>query len=207
MRGNLNDTRIYRVSDCISFRKTSEPFGGLSNMAPGYKIWINNTEILTGEALYQSCRFPENPEIQSEIFKQHSPMCAKEISRKYMYLTRNNWETDRIKIMKWVLRVKLIYNWYTFGDLLKSTGTKAIVEYSNKDTFWGAKLIGDKFEGTNALGRLLMELREQYMKIASKTVITISPPSIKNFKIEGEQIPPITINVSSQEEGINRRLW
>ena len=205
--GGSMDIRLYDVEECISFRKTSERFGGLSNMAPGYLIRLNGIEILTSEALYQSCRFPNHPKIQQEIFRQHSPMYAKSISKKYLHLTRLHWEVDRIKIMRWALRMKLVNNWYTFGALLKSTKPKIIVEHSNKDDFWGAKLVDYHFEGTNALGRLLMELREQYLAIEHKTLITIQPPKIKDFKILGEIVTPVTVDVSHQLYGLNERLW
>lgn len=206
MHGDTN-RRIYNTEECISFRKTSEQFGGLSNMAPGYRIKLYDVDILTSEALYQSCRFPDNPEIQQEIFRQRSPMYAKDISKKYQHLTRSKWETDRIKIMRFALQMKLLNNWYTFGPLLKLTGSKAIVENSNKDIFWGAKLIDGHFEGTNALGRLLMELRERYIAFEDKRIITVRPPNIENFKILKKIITPITIDVSLQRYEINETLW
>ena len=119
----------------------------------------------------------------------------------------SKWETDRIQIMRWALRMKLINNWYTFGDLLKSTGKKIIVEDSTKDTFWGAQLVDNSFKGTNALGRLLMELREQYLEIEHKTFITLQPPQVSNFKILDNEITAIGLNVSIQLDGTNERLW
>lgn len=203
----VKHTRTYNVEDCISFRKTAEGFGGLSNMAPGYKIQISNVEFLTSEALYQACRFPNYPEIQQEIIKQHSPMYAKNISKKYAYLTRQNWEIERVKIMRWTLRMKLVNNWYTFGELLKSTSGKMIVENSHKDTFWGAQRKDNSFVGVNALGRLLMELREQYTKIENKTLITVVPPKLENFSIMGIEIGLINIDVSEQLYGRNEKMW
>ena len=69
--------RIYRRAECIVFRKTKEPFGGLSNMASGYPIKIGGFRILTSEALYQACRFPHMREVQRLIIGQRSPMTAK----------------------------------------------------------------------------------------------------------------------------------
>ena len=81
--------KIYIIKDCAVFRKTHEKNGGLSNMAAGYPVYFNGTQIRTSEALYQACRFPDYPDIQKEIINQKSPMTAKDISRKYNYLTRN----------------------------------------------------------------------------------------------------------------------
>ncbi len=87
--------------------------------------------------------------------------------------------------MKWVLQIKLSQNIDTFGKLLLDTGNLPIVEESHKDTFWGAKKINDKLEGLNILGRLLMELREDYKKYSFET---IRPLKIKNFFLYGRPI-------------------
>lgn len=202
-----NQFRKYEVTECISFRKTSEAFGGLSNMAPGFTIKINNQQILTSEALYQACRFPNNPDIQKMIIEQRSPMIAKDISKKYNELTRSDWDNQRIKIMRWCLRAKLVYNWFTFGELLEATDGKNIVEDSGKDLFWGAKRKEDIFEGVNALGRLLMQLREQYIKLKDNETILLEPLNIPDFKFMGDPIKQIVVNVNEQLIGRNETLF
>ena len=59
--------RNYNAKEAIVFRKTTEPFGGLSNMASGYALYINELIIPSSEHLYQAMRYPTNPEIQFEI--------------------------------------------------------------------------------------------------------------------------------------------
>lgn len=132
-----NASRTYDVKNCIAFRKTNEIFGGLSNMAPGFPITLSGVQFLTSEALYQVCRFPKYPDIQYDIIAQRSPMHAKSISRHYDHLSRKDWEDVRLPVMKWALRAKLICNWEKFGDILKATGDKVIVEDSDWDLFWG----------------------------------------------------------------------
>ena len=129
------ETRIYKFNECISFRKTTEKYGGLSNMASGYPIVVNGIYIKSSEALYQAMRFPHLPEVQMIIINESSPMTAKMKSKKYRSQTREDWEQIKIVIMKWVLRVKLIQNKETFGRLLLETGSKTIVEESTKDNF------------------------------------------------------------------------
>ena len=182
------DVRTYLAKDCIAFRKTNEAFGGLSNMAPGFPIEILGTKILTAEALYQACRFPGHPALQHDIIAQHSPMCAKDLSRRYQYLTRPDWEGVRVKIMKWSLRAKLLCNWDKFGELLKSTGTKIIVEDSSRDLFWGAARKGLTYTGVNALGRLLMELRGQYLELERRDHVQLLPLNIPDFLLLGQLI-------------------
>ncbi|MDP2452491.1 MULTISPECIES: hypothetical protein [unclassified Kaistella] len=51
--------REYQKSNSITFAKTDGRFGGLSNMAPGYPLFINEVNIQSVEILYQACRFPD----------------------------------------------------------------------------------------------------------------------------------------------------
>lgn len=153
--------RIYKSKEVITFSKTSDSYGGLSNMAPGYSLFVNQTVISNSEILYQACRFPLFPQIQEELISQSNPMEAKKISRKYIQYTRQDWEVVKFDIMRWCLQVKLLQNHEKFSALLLSTFPKPIVEYSTKDPIWGATPIdAETLKGKNALGRLLMELRE-----------------------------------------------
>jgi len=180
--------RKYNKKDVATFRSTKEVFGGLSNMASGYTIFVNGVMILSSEALYQACRFPDYPEIQNEIIKQRSPMTAKMISRKHKDKTRPDWEDVKINIMRWALKVKLSQNWDLFSKVLLQTKNKPIVEYTRKDKIWGATDIGNgTLEGVNALGRLLMELREKHVK-PNQYFQCVSPLDIPNFSLYGNEI-------------------
>ena len=180
----MNGYRIYNLNDenIISFRKTKEKWGGLSNMAYGYPILINNVLIYSSEALYQSMKFTNYSEIQKEIITPKSPMHAKMIAKKYKKYIREDWDLIKVKVMRWVLLIKLMFNYNSFGELLKKTNNKIIVELSHKDKFWGTVLV-DKYknisEGQNILGRLLMEIRE---KTLSNKFDCVPSPSISNFK-------------------------
>jgi ribA/ribD-fused uncharacterized protein len=156
--------RTYNSSDVIAFKSTKEEFGGLSNMAPGYSLRVNDVIIPTAEALYQACRFPLFPQIQEEIINQNSPMTAKMVSRKYHGHTRQDWEEVKYDIMYWVLKVKLSQNYEKFSNLLKKTENSPIVELSSKDKDWAVVPEGSNtFRGKNALGRLLMQLRSEFV--------------------------------------------
>ncbi|WP_082515544.1 NADAR family protein [Sphingomonas sp. Leaf412] len=161
----MTDTqaRRYRREDVVAFRRTGETFGGLSNMAPGYPVMIGDRRVATVEALYQACRFPHLPDVQEMILAQGSPMTAKMRAKPFRSRSRGDWDDARVPIMKWCLRAKLAWNWRRFGALLEETGTRAIVEDSRRDPFWGAVPQEDgTLEGRNVLGRLLMQLREHY---------------------------------------------
>ncbi|HLH61465.1 MAG TPA: NADAR family protein [Ktedonobacteraceae bacterium] len=118
----LQAYRTYRRNECAVFLKTAEQYGGLSNMAGGYPLLINGVRILTSEALYQACRFPHLPEVQKLIIGQKSPMAAKMKSKPYRKDSRPDWDSIRVHVMRWCLRVKLVQHWENFGELLLSTG-------------------------------------------------------------------------------------
>ncbi|AEE48318.1 NADAR family protein [Haliscomenobacter hydrossis] len=190
---NLKDKeRIYNASEIAFFKKTKEAFGGLSNMAGGFPLKINGVSILTSEALYQACRFPHLPDVQQLIIKEKSPMTAKMVGKPYKNQSREDFEDVKINIMRWCLRVKLAQNFVDFSKLLISTQNKPIVEDSHKDTFWGAvreKKDENMLRGVNALGRLLMELRQQFIENPfSMKLVYVEPLKIPNFKLFGEYI-------------------
>ena len=186
-KSEQSDIRIYARSEAVTFRKTNETFGGLSNMAPGYPVEVNGTRILTVEALYQACRFPHLPDVQKLIIEQRSPMSAKVVTKPYRHDSRKDWDTVRVKVMRWCLRLKLSQHWDKFSQLLLSTGDVPIVEDSWKDPFWGAiPKVDGTLVGKNVLGRLLMELREMIKQ--GVQFQSVDPPLIQNFILFGEPI-------------------
>lgn len=206
--GGRDQTRTYSRKDSVVFRKTDEPFGGLSNMAGGYPIHVNGVRILTSEALYQICRFPHLPDVQKMIIGQISPMTAKMRSKPYRKDSRPDWDQVRVRVMRWSLRMKLANNWNAFSALLLRTGERPIVEESRKDDFWGAKVIndGDALVGMNVLGRLLMELREQVKQQGRDAALDVAPPDIPQFLLFGRPIEvapsaPAPQTVDTQEQG------
>lgn len=183
--------RTYSRVECVSFRKTGEEFGGLSNMAAGFPLEVNGIAIRTSEALYQACRFPHLPKVQRLIIDEISPMTAKMKSKPYRQQSRQDWDAVRVKVMRWCLRVKLAQNWEKFGSLLLDTGDRPIVEDSRKDDFWGARAVeGGTLVGANVLGRLLMELREALRDPARDSLRSVEAPPVPAFLLYGE---PITV--------------
>lgn len=185
-------TRIYDRERCVVFRRTSEAFGGLSNMAGGYPLTINGIYIRTSEALYQACRFPHLPEVQRAIISEHSPMTAKMRGKPHRKNSRPDWDEVRVKTMRWCLRVKLAQNWDRFSNLLLETRDRPIIEESRRDDFWGAKPV-DKYTlvGMNVLGRLLMEVREQVLASPQKWLLRIEPLQIDDFCLYGMPIETV----------------
>ena len=190
--------RTYHRSDSAVFLKTREKFGGLSNMAGGFPLVVNGVDIRTSEALYQACRFPHKPDLQRLIIEQKSPMTAKMKGKPYRNESRSDWDEVRVKIMRWCLEVKLAQNWDAFREILLSTGNLPIVEHSRKDEFWGAKpLDDDSLRGVNALGRLLMELRERIKREPQESLLCVLALPLSNFLLYGKEIQEIDMRLQS----------
>lgn len=193
--------RTYNKKDVIAFKSTKSTFGGLSNMASGFSVRVNGVIIPTAEALYQACRFPLFPEIQQEIIEQSSPMTAKMVSRKYINHTRQDWEKVKYNIMYWVLEIKLSQNYTKFSSLLETTLGKDIVEFSNKDKDWAVvESDNGTLVGKNALGRLLMKLRDEYI-INKKTLDCVDAPNIYGFLLYGSPVEVVCNSDVEIEEG------
>jgi ribA/ribD-fused uncharacterized protein len=175
----------------VFFRVTDE-FGGLSNMAGGYPLRVNEIKVFSSKALYQACRFPHRPEWQREIINQQSPMAAKIKSKKEgrrKNHSRSDWPEVKIQIMDWVLRVKLAHHYQRLATLLRSTGHRPIVEKSRNDRFWGA--VEDQkgiLRGQNHLGCLLMDLRELVEIMSQEELSEMPPLSIPDFCLLGKPI-------------------
>jgi ribA/ribD-fused uncharacterized protein len=206
-RPELTDSlRTYHRKDVVIVYRTKERFGGLSNMASGFPLRVNGVSILTTEALYQACRFPLLPEVQREIIRQHSPMTAKMKSKPHRKNSRPDWDMVRYKVMRWCLRVKLAQHYEEFGALLLSTLDCSIVEQSRKDDYWGAIVSADedKLIGQNVLGRLLMELREQFKSDVKGNLKSVSPVNIPSFLLLGKPIEAISSSRVSSEDGLSQ---
>lgn len=198
--------RTYRRAHSAIFLKTKERYGGLSNMAGGFPLRVNDIRILTSEALYQACRFPHRPELQRLIIGQRSPMTAKMKSKPHRHDSRRDWNKVRVAIMRWCLRVKLAQHWEAFGELLQSTGDLPIVEQSRKDDFWGAKPADEQtLHGVNALGRLLMELRALLRSEPLGGLLQVAPPGIPEFLLDGHPIKQIVAIQPRPTQSVSRQ--
>ncbi|KRD06356.1 hypothetical protein ASE21_19505 [Flavobacterium sp. Root901] len=188
--------RRYKKTECITFKSTKGKYGGLSNMAPNFHIYLDGCLIKTTEALYQALRFPKNPEIQKEIINFPSPIAAKRFGRTKLDKSRKDWNKHRFKIMKFCIELKLLQNKDSFSEVLLATNNLPIVEYTEKDKVWGAIDEGDFYVGTNALGRLLMELRESLNNNSFELTI----PDVKDFTFLGKAITFELIRRKPEEE-------
>lgn len=158
-------------------------------MAAGFDLLINSHSIRTVEAFYQACRFPHLPDLQAIILNQRSPMAAKMKGKPFRNESRSDWNQIKVRVMRWSLHVKLLQHRSKFGNLLMSTASKPIVEDSRRDDFWGAIAKSDEtLVGANVLGRLLVELREDFRSEPSQFLEQFPPLKVPEFYLLNEPI-------------------
>lgn len=171
---------------CVTFWKSREEFGGLSNMASGYPIRLGPHMIRTSEHLYQALRYPDHPDLQLAILAVPSPLMAKRKAHGSLALERPDWHEIKTDVMMWCLQLKLLNNLSTFGKLLMDTNNRDIVEASPVDDYWGAKPVPNTslLRGWNVLGRLLWMLRGRF-EVALPIDLRASVIDIPNFRLVG----------------------
>jgi ribA/ribD-fused uncharacterized protein len=164
-------------------------------MAGGYPLIVNGLHYLTSEHLYQCFRFPKCLEAQQRTMARKSPMGAKMAGKPYRKdHSRKDWEDVRVDVMRFCLRVKLAQHRKNFGDLLISTGSKAIVEESHRTDFWAAKATdANHLEGENNLGILLVALREEFRALNPTDDYDVAPLPIPNFTLMGKPVSTVTV--------------
>lgn len=174
--------------DIVSFLKTDETFGGLSNMSGDFPIAVNGVRVLTSEHLYQALKFPDHPDVQKSILSKPSPIHCKMIAKSKVNRekVRKDWEEVQLDVMEFCLKVKLLWHWVKFGKLLRAAEGKEIVEISSKrDTYWGKVNSDDGLAGENHLGRLLMKLRDELLSECNEHLRIVSPPRAFEFAVFG----------------------
>jgi predicted NAD-dependent protein-ADP-ribosyltransferase YbiA (DUF1768 family) len=107
---------------------------------------------------------------------------------------RPDWNQVKLEVMDFCLRAKLINNWVRFGELLRSTGDHEIVlKALKKESFWGLFTSKDGYCrcGYNHLGRLLVNLRNEFNDPDNEPLRVLVPPPHLNLMLLGSNIEPI----------------
>lgn len=156
-----------KKSEVVSFTKVALEYGWLGNMfrspiSEGGEIW------LTSEALFQSKRF-DDPMIKELIRNEKSPMRAKMKAKKnqdQMNVVPRS-EED-VELMRKVVKMKFDQNPVLKSKLKELEGRVIVEDIGNRKgdrhLFWGAKLVNEEWEGQNTMGRILMDLRDEYLE-------------------------------------------
>lgn len=148
-----------KIRSTLNVRDGKEVLDNLSNQAAGFPVRVNGIRIETVEHLYHALKFSD-PDIQKEILSRKTPSTCKRIPPGMSGKVREDWEVIKQDVMRYCLRVKLVWNSRKFGMLLRQMN--------------GFELVCD---GDNTLGQLLMELRDEYLKNAH-SLYRVEPPEL-----------------------------
>ena len=154
-------SRSYDADTACVFRFSRDEWGVFSNFFPSIQaIDAAGHTFKTSEHLYQAAKFRGSPDVQARIAAASSASDAATIGRDNANAPDADWNSRRMNAMRWVIRMKREANPELVDAALEKTGDRPIVEFSRRDSFWGAQRNGNALVGQNILGRLWMELRQ-----------------------------------------------
>lgn len=188
----------------VTFKKTNEQFGGFSNMSGDFPLRVNGVRVRSSEHLYQALKFTDHPDVQKAIFDEPSPMRAKWIAKSKddkeknkegnLKKVRKDWEEIQMEVMEFCLKMKLIWHWVAFGQLLRSTEGTEIFEIEAREVkspFWGVVPDKNGFRGENRLGELLMKLRDELIDSDNESLMVVAAPAHLGLKFLGAEIEAV----------------
>ncbi len=153
----------------IYFYKVWQPYGCFSNFSP-HGIQIRGTYWPTVEHYYQAQKFVTSIDavIIPVIHSAPTPEEAAALGRCSTRQLRRDWEVVKTQVMKEAVLKKFLTH-TDIREILLTTGNEILVENSPNDYFWGCGV--DK-TGQNHLGKILMDVREQILKLMTQTAIS-----------------------------------
>ena len=152
----------------VWFKKVAEEYGWMGNMAP-YPIKYNGKVWRTSEALFQSMRFDDD-NVKEIIRGEKSPMGAKMKAKKnrdQMVVVPMS-ELD-VENMRKCVKMKFDAHPQLKRQLMNTKDSFIYEDIGNRNgerhKFWGAKKLSEsEGDGNNMMGKILMDLREEYLK-------------------------------------------
>ena len=152
----------YPADKCAPFCKVDGEWGIFGNFGRTPLI-VGGVVFKTSEQLFQLMKFrgAEEDAIKAVYAAGNPKMTTKKWEKQ---CRREDWGTMIVDAMKYCLVTKYAQSAEFRAELERSKGLFIVEDQTtfsktNPDT-WGAKLRDDKYVGSNLLGRLLMELRD-----------------------------------------------
>ncbi|KAK1295238.1 hypothetical protein QJS10_CPA16g00569 [Acorus calamus] len=168
----VDPTVIPYDANIIFFYKTWDPYGVLSNFSPHPLCISDDDGSLSAwpsvEHYYQAQKFHEidSPlakdcidQIKSVKSPEEAARIGRMMQRQCPDLVRSDWDAVKINVMYKALGCKFT-KYPHLHKILLSTKGSVLIEASPHDLFWGG---GRDGEGLNYLGRLLMQLRSEFL--------------------------------------------
>lgn len=144
------------MTGVINFYSTKDDFGCFSNFA-AFPIELKGKVWPTSEHYFQAQKFA-GTEHEESVRLAKSPIIAARMGRDRSRPLRPDWEAVKDDIMREAVRAKFLQH-AELREILLATGNAAIVEHTANDSYWGD---GGDGSGKNMLGRILMEIREEF---------------------------------------------
>jgi hypothetical protein len=149
--------------ESIRFYSVNGDYGELSNFAL-YPITLRGKLWPTSEHYFQAQKFAASQD-QEEIRRANTPMLAAQMGRDRKRKLRRDWESVKRNVMREAVEAKFRQH-AELRELLLATGDARLIEHTENDDYWGD---GGDGSGQNALGRILMAVRERLREEAEGT--------------------------------------
>lgn len=141
-----------------------------SNMSQ-HPIEVEGVQYPTVEHYFQGMKAKEfgDKEMEEKIVKAKTPKAVKAMGKKVKNFIKEVWDAKRDEVMRTGVRAKFIQHPELRKQLLE-TGDRPIGEADARNLYWGIgtavtsekSKFPEKWRGQNKMGKLLMELREEF---------------------------------------------
>jgi ribA/ribD-fused uncharacterized protein len=144
------------MSAVINFYHVNKPHGGFSNFSK-HAIQFDGKTWPTTEHYFQAQKFM-GTDYEEQVRLATTPMQAAQMGRDRSRPLRPDWEITKDNIMRAAVRAKFTQHSDLRAELL-ATADALLVEHTANDRYWGD---GGDGSGKNMLGRILMEIRDEF---------------------------------------------
>jgi len=147
------------ASQCAAFNSVDGPWGILGNFGRT-PLTVNGIGFKNSEQLFHMMKF-RDPEALKDIHCANGLTLIRKAKKWEKTLCRPDWPTMLVDALKFCLQTKYDQSPEFRGELQKTAGLYIVEDESKRrPTSYGMTLDGDKYTGSNLMGRLLMELRD-----------------------------------------------
>ncbi|KAF8273493.1 DUF1768-domain-containing protein [Lactarius quietus] len=141
----------------IYFYDSDKPYYEFTSFSD-HPVEYHGRVYQTAEHLFQAFKFMDTkPALAERIRMLPTARMAQQEAKKQICYQRADWLEVNVAKMEKVLAAKFKQHRH-LRHLLRSTGSRELIEDSPIDSFWG---IGSDGNGRNELGKALMRLRER----------------------------------------------
>lgn len=155
----------YPVEECIAFKTVSDRWGVLSNFYSAPLV-VEGVEFVNSEQLFQMMKFTDRQTLMAIYRAKGLPLKWAAKKGEKEGLCRPDWGRIIIDCMKFCLQTKYDQCEDFRNALIETGGFHIVEDQTNEKTIrrgkadtWGVLRTGDKYTGSNLMGRLLMEMR------------------------------------------------